>query len=152
MKKFNAGIKSTLRHQAGWTGYSWNTDLFPDYKAFLKYLHDNNYKTTLNLHPADGVRWFEDMYKEIAQEMGVDYKSGATVEFDITDSKFINSYFKILHNPYEDDGVDFWWIDWQQGKNQKSKGLIRYGRSIITIFSTAKETTKEDLSCPATAA
>ena len=122
-EKFNAGIKSTLTHQAGWTGYSWNTDLFPDYKAFLKYLHDNNYKTTLNLHPADGVRWFEDMYKEIAQEMGVDYKSGATVEFDITDSKFINSYFKILHNPYEDDGVDFWWIDWQQGKKSKVKGL-----------------------------
>ena len=27
--------KGAFQH-AGWTGYSWNTDLFPDYKGFLK--------------------------------------------------------------------------------------------------------------------
>lgn len=122
-KKFNFNGKGRLSQGPGWTGYSWDTDLFPDYKAFLKYLHDNNYRTTLNLHPKDGIRWFEDMYKEMAQEMGVDYRSRKPVEFDITDPKFINAYFKILHNPYEDEGVDFWWIDWQQGKKTKLKGL-----------------------------
>lgn len=122
-KKFNFNGKGRLSQGPGWTGYSWDTDLFPDYKAFLKYLHDNNYRTTLNLHPADGVRWFEDMYKEMAEEMGIDYRSKQAIEFDITNPKFINAYFKILHNPYEDEGVDFWWIDWQQGKNTKLKGL-----------------------------
>ena len=24
-------------------------------------------------------------------------------------------YFDILHHPYEEDGVNFWWMDWQQG-------------------------------------
>ena len=123
--KFNyrpiKGNMETLK--PGWTGYSWNTDLFPDYMAFLKYLHENNMKTTLNLHPADGVRYFEDMYEEMAQEMGIDPLTKKPVEFDITNSKFINAYFKILHNPYEKDGVDFWWIDWQQGKKTKLKGL-----------------------------
>ncbi len=111
------------KHRAGWTGYSWNTELFPDHRAFLKYLHDNNMKTTVNLHPADGVRWFEDMYEEMAQEMGIDPSTKEPVKFDITDNKFINAYFKILHNPYEDDGVDFWWMDWQQGKKTAVKGL-----------------------------
>ena len=48
----------------GWTGYTWNKKLFPDYAAFLKYLHDNNLRTSLNLHPAQGVRCHEEMFEE----------------------------------------------------------------------------------------
>lgn len=107
---------------SGWTGYSWNTDLFPDYRGFLNKLHDMGLKVTLNLHPADGVRAFEDMYGEMADAMGVDKASGQPVEFDLTDTKFINAYFDILHHPYENEGVDFWWIDWQQGTKSKKAG------------------------------
>ena len=107
----------------GWTGYSWNTDLFPDYKRFLKELKNRNLKITLNLHPADGVRYFEDMYEEMALAMGIDPKSEKVVPFDIADDKFVNKYFEILHHPYERDGVDFWWIDWQQGTASKMSGL-----------------------------
>lgn len=107
----------------GWTGYSWNTELFPDYKGFLKWLKDKNFKITVNLHPAQGVRFFEDMYDDFAKAMDVDTKSKKVIPFDITDPKFIDAYFNILHKPYEKDGVDFWWIDWQQGKNTKVKNL-----------------------------
>ena len=54
----------------GWTGYSWNTELFPDYKAFLQDLHQMGLHTTVNLHPADGVRAFEDPYPAMAKAMG----------------------------------------------------------------------------------
>lgn len=33
--------------ESGWTGYSWNKELFPDYKQFLKFLKDHNLKTFL---------------------------------------------------------------------------------------------------------
>lgn len=107
----------------GWTGYSWNTDLFPDYKAFLRKIKSRNLKITLNLHPALGVRWFEDKYPEMCREMGVDPSTEKQIAFDIADEKFINAYFKILHKPYERDGVDFWWVDWQQGTNSALEGL-----------------------------
>lgn len=107
----------------GWTGYSWNTELFPDYKGFLKWLHDKNFKVTVNLHPAQGVRFFEDMYEEFAERMGVDPATRKKIPFDITDPDYVDAYFNILHKPYEDQGVDFWWIDWQQGKNTKVKNL-----------------------------
>ncbi|MBR6358770.1 MAG: alpha-xylosidase [Lachnospiraceae bacterium] len=107
----------------GWTGYSWNTELFPDYRDFLKKLHEMGLRVTLNLHPADGVRYFEDAYEEMAKAMDIDPKSEQQIRFDITDEKFINAYFKVLHKPYEHEGVDFWWIDWQQGNNSKVKGL-----------------------------
>ena len=107
----------------GWTGYSWNTELFPDYKGFLKWLQEKNFKVTVNLHPAAGVRAFEDMYEEMAERMGVDPKSGAHIPFDFADPQYIDAYFDVLHKPYENEGVDFWWIDWQQEKTTAIKGL-----------------------------
>ncbi len=107
----------------GWTGYTWNKELFPDYKKFLKELHDRNLRVTLNLHPAHGVRAYEDMYMDMALELGVDYRNEDPVRFDLTDPEFVNAYFSILHHPYEKDGVDFWWIDWQQGNKTNLRGL-----------------------------
>ncbi len=117
------GVTNAFYDGDGWTGYSWNTELFPDYKGFLKWLHSKNYKITVNLHPAQGVRFFEDMYEEFANRMGVDPKTKKRIPFDITDPDYVDAYFNILHKPYEDHGVDFWWIDWQQGKNSKMKNL-----------------------------
>jgi alpha-glucosidase (family GH31 glycosyl hydrolase) len=108
---------------SGWTGYSWNTDLFPDYKQFLSDLHAKGYHVPLNLHPADGVRAFETQYEAMAKAMGVDPASKQPIEFDLTDPKFRKAYFEVLHHPFERDGVDFWWIDWQQGKSSKLPGL-----------------------------
>ena len=103
------------RYNPGWTGYSWNKELFPDYKAFLKFLKGHNLKTALNLHPAQGVGCHEEMYEEMAKACGIDPKSHKLVKFDCLNPKFMEHYFDILHHPYEEDGVDFWWMDWQQG-------------------------------------
>lgn len=99
----------------GWTGYSWNKELFPDYKSFLKFLKDHNLKTSLNLHPAQGVACHEDMYEEMAKACGIDPATKERVRLDILSPEFMEKYFDILHHPYEEDGVDFWWMDWQQG-------------------------------------
>ncbi len=107
----------------GWTGYTWNKDLFKNYKQFLKDITDLGFHITLNLHPACGVRWFEDCYKDFAIAMGKDPNKGEQIPFDFTDDNFINNYFKIIHKPYENDGVSFYWIDWQQGTNSKMPGL-----------------------------
>ena len=107
----------------GWTGYSWNTELFPDYRAFLRELNEMGLKVTLNLHPAAGVSHFENMYKDFAAFMGLDPESKSRIRFDLTNRKFIEGYFKFLHHPYEDEGVRFWWMDWQQGTHSGMKGL-----------------------------
>ena len=131
-KQISAQGKNTLdrgtvsedgRDRIGWTGYSWNTKLFPDYRAFLRELHRRNLKATLNLHPASGIRYYEDMYEEMATAMGIDPSTEKVVPFNISDPHFVEEYFKILHHPYERDGVDFWWIDWQQGTKTEMAGL-----------------------------
>lgn len=107
----------------GWTGYSWDTNLFPNYKEFFNKLKEDNLHITLNLHPADGVHSYEDMYEEMAKAVGIDPKTKKTVDFKCGSDEHWNAYFDVLHKPYERDGVDFWWIDWQQGKHSDVPGL-----------------------------
>ena len=107
----------------GWTGYTFDKNLFPDYKQFFKDLKSKGLAITMNLHPRDGVRYFEDQYEDMARANGIDPLTKKTVPFDCTDLNFMNSYFDYLHHPYEEDGVDFWWIDWQQGTKSKLKGF-----------------------------
>lgn len=127
LAKTERGMNRTRFWGSGWTGYSWNTDLFPDWHGFLNRLHEMNLRVPLNLHPADGVRAFEDAYEDVAKAMGIDPASGQQIPFDLRDPKFRKAYFEQLHHPLEDAGVDFWWIDWQQGKrfptvNQRPSG------------------------------
>ncbi len=107
--------KEDCEGHRGWTGYTWNKKLFPDYKAFIKGLHDRGLRTALNLHPAQGVRPYETQYEDMARAMGIDPTEKKTIPFNCLDPKFLKAYFEILHYPYEKDGIDFWWMDWQQG-------------------------------------
>ncbi len=111
------------KYGSGWTGYTWNEELFPNHIEFLKFLHNEGLEVTLNLHPQQGVAAHEACYEEMAKAMGIDPKSEQTVEFDITDTKFIENYFEKLHHPLEEEGVDFWWMDWQQGNSTGTPGL-----------------------------
>lgn len=111
------------KYGSGWTGYTWNKELFPDPKRFLDGLHKRGMRTTLNVHPADGVQGCEEMYEDMAKAMGVDYENEDPVVCDPASPKFIEAYFKYLHHPREEEGVDFWWIDWQQGTRTKIEGL-----------------------------
>ncbi|KAF2733526.1 hypothetical protein EJ04DRAFT_513169 [Polyplosphaeria fusca] len=108
---------------SGWTGYTWNRDLFPNPRGFLQELHDRDLKTTLNVHPADGIRAYEDQYEEVAKYLGIDPSTKQPASFDCTSKQFMDAYFDIVHHEHEASGVDFWWIDWQQGDSSKLPGI-----------------------------
>ncbi|KAF2181626.1 glycoside hydrolase family 31 protein [Zopfia rhizophila CBS 207.26] len=108
---------------SGWTGYTWNRDFFPDPPAFLEELHERNLKVTLNVHPADGIRGYEDQYERVAEYLGYDPKKKQQIPFDCTDKDFIDAYFDIVYHEHEEEGVDFWWVDWQQGDKSRIEGI-----------------------------
>ena len=116
-------LTETGNSSSGWTGYTWNRALFPDATAFIAQLHEMGLKTALNLHPAEGVHAHEAAYTAMAGRLGVDAASGAPIPFDIADPTFTRAYFELLHHPYEKMGVDFWWIDWQQGTESEMAQL-----------------------------
>lgn len=115
--------KDQSGHALGWDGYSWNPLLFPDPAAFLGKLHRDGLKATLNLHPASGVQPWEDQYPAMAKAMGQDPAEEKYVPFDITNKKFAQNYMDLLHHPLEKQGIDFWWLDWQQEGNTRMAGV-----------------------------
>lgn len=119
LKPPHSAFEAQCDLRSGWTGYTWNTDLFPDYKGFLKFLHEHHHKVSLNLHPAGGVCAHEVQYTEMARAAGIDPASKERVRLDLLSPDFMANYFDILHHPYEKDGVDFWWMDWQQGTDYR---------------------------------
>lgn len=110
-------------HGSGWTGYTWNRKLFADPAAFLDRMHETGRRVTLNVHPADGVRAFEEAYPAMAAALGRDPALEEPIAFDVTDRRFLAAYFEVLHRGLEADGVDFWWLDWQSGPYSRVAGL-----------------------------
>lgn len=100
----------------GWTGWTWNHHLLPDAKELLSWFHQKGLSVTLNNHPADGVGPGETQYHEFMKELGkpVSPHPSATVPFDATDRTYMAGFFKKILSPLEKEGVDFWWLDWQQ--------------------------------------
>jgi hypothetical protein len=116
-------ITQTGNSSSGWTGYTWNRELFPEPEAFLRFVHEKGLHTGFNLHPADGVHPHEEAYPAMARRLGIDPETKTPIPFDISSTDFMTAYFEFLHHPYEKMGVDFWWVDWQQGQTSKIKGL-----------------------------
>ncbi|MCA9949305.1 MAG: SCP2 sterol-binding domain-containing protein [Anaerolineales bacterium] len=108
---------------SGWTGYTWNRELFPDPPAFIAELHKRGLKTALNLHPAEGIHAHEVDYPALAARVGIDPASQTQIPFDIANTYFTEAYFELLHHPKEAEGIDFWWMDWQQGTLSGLPGL-----------------------------
>ena len=100
-------------HQNSWTGWTWNKSLFPQPATLLNWMHTHNTKTALNLHPADGIGSSDENFAKIRNEMGLD-ASVTTIPWQLEDSTFYRSFFKNLMRVRERQGVDFWWLDWQQ--------------------------------------
>ncbi len=117
------GEKDQSGERLGWTGYTWNKLLFPDPQQFLAQLHADGLKTSLNLHPASGIQPWEDAYPAMARAMGIDPATKKYVPFDITDKKFTTNYFNLVLHPLEKEGIDFWWLDWQQEPTTRMPGV-----------------------------
>lgn len=89
--------------------------IFPDYRKLLKDLKaDNGLRVTLNLHPAEGVRSYEEQYEAVARDNGIDPVTKQEVPWVSSNKRFIKSMFKNVLMPMNNAGIDFWWLDWQQ--------------------------------------
>ncbi len=106
--------KDQAGEDCGWTGFTWNRSYFPDPAAFLQWTDRKGLKTCLNLHPASGFQPHEEQYESMARAMGIDPSTKKYVPFSIVDKQFAENYFARVLHPMEQQGVDFWWLDWQQ--------------------------------------
>jgi alpha-glucosidase len=115
--------KDQSGHTKGWTGFTWDPDYFPFPKTFLDWTAVHGLRTPLNLHPASGIQPWESQYPAMARAMGIDPASQKYVPFDLVDKKFATAFFDLVIHPLEKQGVDFWWLDWQQSDQTSLPGI-----------------------------
>ena len=97
-----------------WDGWEWNPALFPDPQAFLSWAKSQGIHVTLNVHAS-----IADNDPQLAATQALaggpltdsSCFSGACKVWDWSQVAQAESYFA-LHQPYESQGVDFWWLDW----------------------------------------
>lgn len=116
-KEANAGKKDQAGMTIGWSGYTWDAHLFPDPDGFMAWCKARGLKNTLNLHPASGMQPWEAKYADVARAMGIDPATQRYVPFNITDVRYATQWSRIVLADLERRGVDFWWLDWQQGED-----------------------------------
>jgi len=107
----------------GWTGLTWNKNYFANSKNFLEWTAEKGLTVCMNLHPASGIQPFEEKYPEMARAMGVDPATKAFIPFDIVNKDFAKNFMDIILHPMQEDGVDFWWLDWQQWSTTSIAGV-----------------------------
>lgn len=136
-KKAAGQKKDEAGQTMGWTGLTWNSRLFPNPANTLRQLHDYGVKVSLNHHPASGVQTFEEPYERMVKDYtsrtdNYDGPKGyvkpdgtpAYVPYRMSQIEWADAYFNSVMHPFEKQGVDFWWLDWQQYKQSKYvKGL-----------------------------
>jgi hypothetical protein len=97
-----------------WDGWEWNPALFPDPQAFLSWAKSQGIEVTLNVHAS-----IADNDPQLAATQAIAGSSltdnscfsGACKTWDWSQVAQAESYFA-LHQPYESEGVSFWWLDW----------------------------------------
>ena len=118
LRKGKSSPRDEYGEKIGWTGYTWKQQLFPSPENFLKWCHKQNLKTSLNLHPASGIPTFEEPYERFAKAYGwTDMSKG--IPYRMSDMKWADAYFDTVLKPMEEQGIDLWWLDWQQWRNSK---------------------------------
>eukprot|EP01116_Phalansterium_solitarium_P021368 TRINITY_DN6617_c0_g2_i1.p1 TRINITY_DN6617_c0_g2~~TRINITY_DN6617_c0_g2_i1.p1 ORF type:complete len:338 (-),score=67.08 TRINITY_DN6617_c0_g2_i1:896-1909(-) len=102
----------------GWSGYTWDTTLFPNPQRFLSWAKAQGLHITNNMHPARGVQCSEALYPQMAAAIGWDTAGNASIPYDLGNKTYAFNFMDVVLKPLSgvDDGIDYWWIDYQQGE------------------------------------
>ncbi|MGW0037519.1 glycoside hydrolase family 31 protein [Gordonia sp. NPDC003376] len=122
-------IDTDFKDPNTWNGWNWNRTLFAQPRRFLTWAHRQHLAVGLNIHPS--ISGNDSRYREAAQTAGGTLRAaltpaaryfsalgrriggvlGPTFVWDFADRDHLRS-FMALHDSFEADGVDFWWLDW----------------------------------------
>ena len=95
-----------------WDGWEMDPSKFPDPNAYFAWAHAQGLHTTLNIHPS--VQQTDPQYAQAQATAGGDRcrrAAPAQYCFDWGNPAQLSAYFG-LHQQIQNQGNDFWWLDW----------------------------------------
>ena len=96
-----------------WSGFSWDKKYYATPDEFLAYCKALGIHNGLNLHFQSGVQQEEDAWPAFRSAMGLP-ASASFAPFDPLNQTYSAHFHTHVLAPLERQGVDFWWLDWQQ--------------------------------------
>ncbi|RMI14691.1 MAG: DUF5110 domain-containing protein [Calditrichaeota bacterium] len=129
----------------GWTGFTWNRNYFPEPTDFLQWMHAHQIAVGLNLHLDAGILPHEARYAELASALGLNPTDRQPIPFRLFDKTFMQKFFAIVLQPLEQQGVDFWWPDWQNWDTGPVAGVNTEFWLNYTFYSHAAQGQKRPL-------
>ena len=128
-------IDTDAKAPVAWNGWQWNTTLLPNPKATLSWMHEQGVDVILNTHPsiasidpklpatlkitgsdllqgganAAFFQWGTGLMDGTRQKLS--NVAGVPLVFDFQKSSHIKAFMN-LHEDFEKDGVDSFWLDW----------------------------------------
>ncbi|MBF1073300.1 MAG: DUF5110 domain-containing protein, partial [Prevotellaceae bacterium] len=110
-------------HTKGWTGWTWDKTIIPEPEKLIDFMHQRHLKVGLNLHPADGVNSDQEYFGDMVRDLHLP-DTTTNIPWKLEDRAFYKVMFKDILRHREAQGVDFWWLDWQQNLiNPRVPGL-----------------------------
>ena len=102
-----------------WGSYSWDRHLFSDpLDSVQGYLKGHESLVTLaNIHDDNGVAANETQHAAMVRMMQLPNSTGDIPFAICSDQAYATALEDAVLWPVEKDGIDYWWIDWQQGGN-----------------------------------
>jgi alpha-glucosidase (family GH31 glycosyl hydrolase) len=98
-----------------WSGFTFDSNLFPYPGDTMSYLKALGLPVTLNIHDASGVNNWEAKFQELVQYLGLP-PSSTVVPLNLVNSTVAYAVEDIvLGDLIYNKNVSFMWIDWQQG-------------------------------------
>ncbi len=93
-----------------WDGWEMDPAKFPDPKAFFDWSASQGLHNTLNIHPSIGSSDPQFTQAQTTAKGGLTAQGGDYV-FDWGNPDQLQAYLD-LHQTMEQQGADFWWLDW----------------------------------------
>jgi alpha-glucosidase (family GH31 glycosyl hydrolase) len=134
-------------HVEPWTGYDVTSQLFPAPKRLIDHWHVRNVHTGWNLHlpplvpRAGGIQYLDHAYSTMASIVGTDPTKGEPILGDYGNLTWVSAFLDLVIAPLtHSTGLDFWWLDWQQGEAGVGPGPgLSVTQLLSYIFSSAPQ-------------
>lgn len=104
------------------SGFTWDNTKFKNPSLMINYLHSKGIRLGLNIDPSDGIYPYEKNYNEFKKSLNINTEG--IIPFNVFSINFVREYFNYLINPLIQDGVDFFWIDINETKNNNTLNVL----------------------------
>ncbi len=103
--------------------FTWNGQLFNNPVELVQTLHRNGVRIGLSIDPLGGFNKDDVNYNQIAKYLP---EVNGSIPFNVYDPKYLDVYFKLLINPLDMIGVDFYYINADDAKYSNTLGLLNH--------------------------